>query len=218
MNPNLKIKPDVTYYSRARKWPSNFELRRGATFLDIGCGRGVMGQYLQETYGAKVTGLEIIPANFEVARGILHDCLVGDIEKMDVSAMVGQFDYIVFSDSLEHLLEPQAALEKIKPLLNASGSVLISIPNIRNFRASLPLLLRDNWEYTDEGLLDRTHLRFFTESSITNLLHRSGYRVDRMFVDLPAGSKVGLLNRLTLGLFKRLLTSHYFIQACPRAS
>jgi len=218
MNPNLKIKADVTYYSRARKWPSNFDLKRGATFLDIGCGRGVMGQYLQETYGARVTGLEIIPENFAIARGILQECLLGDIETMDVSAMVGQFDHVVFSDSLEHLLEPQAALEKIKPLLNVAGSVLISIPNIRNFRVSLPLLFRDNWEYTDEGLLDRTHLRFFTQSSITNLLHRSGYRVDRVFVDLPSASKVGLLNRLTFGVFKRLLTSHYFIQACPRAS
>jgi 2-polyprenyl-3-methyl-5-hydroxy-6-metoxy-1,4-benzoquinol methylase len=215
MNPNLKVKPDVNYYSRAREWPANFDLRHGATFLDIGCGCGVMGKFLQDTYGAKVTGLEIIPENAETARGVLHECLVGDIEQMDVSALAGKFDYIVFSDSLEHLLEPQATLEKVRPLLNAGGSLLISIPNIRNFRASLPLLLGDDWEYTDEGLLDRTHLRFFTQTSITNLLHRTGYRVDHLFVDLPRGTKVGLLNRLTGGVFKRLLTSHYFIQASP---
>jgi 2-polyprenyl-3-methyl-5-hydroxy-6-metoxy-1,4-benzoquinol methylase len=218
MNPNLRLKSDAGYYARARKWPSNFDLKRQARILDIGCGRGVMGQYLQDTYDAKVTGLEITPENFAIARKILHECLLGDIEKMDVSDMAGRFDYIVFSDSLEHLLEPQAALEKVKPLLNVTGKVLISIPNIRNFRASLPLLLSDNWEYTDEGLLDRTHVRFFTQSSITNLLRRSGYEIQKILVDLPPGSKVGLANRLTFGVFKRLLTSHYFILACPRAS
>jgi SAM-dependent methyltransferase len=213
MNPNLRIKPDLGYYSRARQWPSNFEIRRGAAFLDVGCGRGVMGQFLQDTYAARVTGIEIIRENGEIARGMLHKCIVGDIEQMDLSDWAGQFDYVMFSDSLEHLAEPQAVLEKVRPLLARDGKLLISIPNIRNFRASLPLLFKDNWEYTDEGLLDRTHLRFFTQSSITGLLQRSGYKVDRILVDLPAGSKAGLLNRLTGGLFRRVLTSHYFIQA-----
>ena len=131
---------------------------------------------------------------------------------MDISTLERNFDYIIFSDSLEHLLEPQDVLETIKPLLAPGGNVLIAIPNIRNFRVTVPLLFSDQWEYQDEGLLDRTHLRFFTQSSICKLLDRCGYQVEALYLDLPLSSKVGVLNIFTFGLFKRILTAHYFVK------
>lgn len=214
MNPNLEVKIDEKYYARFRSWPSLFQIKKGANILDIGCGRGILGKFLQDKYSALVTGIEITPENYSMASTVLHNTMLGDVERMESSVLGKDFDYVIFSDSLEHLLEPQAVLEKMKSALAKEGRVLISIPNVRNFRVTLPLLFADNWEYQDEGLLDRTHLRFFTHSSICNLLDRCGYQVEHVFLDLPKSSKVGIANLLTFGLFRKILTSHYFVKAC----
>jgi SAM-dependent methyltransferase len=182
--------------------------------LDIGCGIGLLGAYLKKKHNCIVTGLEIIEDNYEVALSELDEVFLGDIETMDLSELGCDYDYIIFSDSLEHLLNPDKVLEKIKKLLSESGMVLISMPNVRNFRVTMPLIFSDSWEYQDEGLLDRTHLRFFTCTSLLNTLNNHGYCVNKIKYDLPLSSKVGLLNKLTFGLLKKHLTSHYFVESC----
>lgn len=216
INPNLEVKPDQEYYSRVRTWPSLFDITRGAKILDVGCGKGKLGAYLQRKYDATVTGLEIIESNFVVAASVLHSAHLGDIESMNMTVLGTGFDYVIFSDSLEHMLEPQMVLESMKAILAKDGRLLISMPNVRNFRVTVPLLFSDQWEYQDEGLLDRTHLRFFTRTSISNLLLRCGYEIEQIYCDLPKSSKVGMLNIFTFGLLQRHLTSHYFIKACTR--
>jgi len=213
MNPNLEIKQDELYYSRQRQWPSKFSLSHDTKFLDIGCGQGTLGKYLKQTYRADVTGVEIIEKNYHIALSVLDHVFLGNIEQMDISSIGNDFDYIIFSDSLEHLLEPDRVLENIRPLLKPSGKILLSIPNIRNFRVTLPLIFNDSWEYKEEGLLDKTHLRFFTEKSIITLLKDKGYKIENIAYDLPLPSKVGIMNLLTLGVFRRILTSHIFISA-----
>ena len=214
INPNLELKSDQTYYARSRIWPSFFGIRSDTKILDVGCGRGNLGSYLQTTYGCKVTGLEIIKDNFLVASKVLHEAHLGDIESMDMSVFESRFDYIIFSDSLEHMLEPKDVLGRVRDLMAENGHLLISMPNIRNFRVTVPLVFSDQWDYQDEGLLDRTHLRFFTCTSICKLIEQCGYKVEQVRFDLPLSSKVGVLNMLTLGLLRRHLTSHYFIKSC----
>ncbi|MDC0005086.1 class I SAM-dependent methyltransferase [Gammaproteobacteria bacterium] len=201
------------YYSRDRKWPSFFPITVGAKILDIGCGKGVLGSYLKNSYSAKVTGLEIFPEYASEASGHLDEVICGNFEDIDLSAHKGIYDYVIFSDSLEHLLEPKAALLKARTLLKDSGELLIAIPNIRNFRVTFPLVVFGNFEYQDEGLLDRTHLRFFTLSSISNMLASCGFRVHSVEMELPKSSKVGLINLLTFSLFRESLTSHFYIRA-----
>lgn len=206
------------YYSRQRNWPALFQIKYGGRFLDIGCGKGRLGAFLMQRFAAKVTGIEIFPEYAAEASKCLDEVLCGNIEELDLAAFANQFDYIIFSDSLEHLLDPESALMKAKTLLRSDGALLLSIPNVRNFRVTLPLVLLGRFEYQDEGLLDRTHLRFFTRSSITNLLQHCGFEVESVKFDLPTNSKVGLLNILTLSLFKETLTSHFFIKACRKNS
>ncbi len=215
-NPSFEPKSDPAYYSRTRTWPSLFGIKGGAKILDVGCGKGNLGAYLQDNYDAKVTGLEIIENNFIAASSVLHSAHLGDIESMDIAALGSGFDYVIFSDSLEHMLEPQLVLKSVKALLAEDGCLLLSMPNVRNFRVTVPLLFSDQWEYQDEGLLDRTHLRFFTCTSICSLLDLCGYRVEQVRCDLPTSSKVGILNIATFGLLRRHLTSHFFIKACTR--
>jgi len=71
--------------------------------------------------------------------------MLGDIESMDLSLLGTGFDYVVFSDSLEHLIDPGGVLEKIKSVMTGDGSLLIALPNVRNFRVTFPLLCRDKW-------------------------------------------------------------------------
>jgi len=219
INPNLSSKSDKTYYSRQRNWPALFNIKPNCKILDIGCGQGTLGLFLKQEYQAEIIGLEIIEENFLIAKTVLDRVVLGDIETIDLNDLGHDFDYIIFSDSLEHLLEPEKVVLRIKTLLKKdSGELLISLPNIRNFRVTLPLLLLDEWRYTDEGLLDKTHLRFFTLRSITRLLEQSGLSIKRIEFDLPVSSKSGLLNLLSLGILRKHLTSHYFIQSCLKAS
>jgi 2-polyprenyl-3-methyl-5-hydroxy-6-metoxy-1,4-benzoquinol methylase len=215
-NPNSIKKDDPEYYCRARNWPSLFNIKPGSRILDIGCGTGLLGRYLIDKYDSNVTGLDIIEDNYQKSSKVLHHVFFGNIETMDVKELGGDFDYIIFSDSLEHMIDPDKVVEIVKGLLTSDGVLLISMPNVRNFRVTLPLLLLDSWEYQNEGLLDRTHMRFFTRSSLLTLLDFHGFRVCRVRVDLPIRSKVGILNLLTLGLLKRHLTSHYFVESCVR--
>jgi 2-polyprenyl-3-methyl-5-hydroxy-6-metoxy-1,4-benzoquinol methylase len=146
----------------------------------------------------------------------LDKVICGNFESINLTSLEGTFDYVIFSDSLEHFYDSKSALNKAKLLINPSGSILISIPNIRNFRVLAPLLLLGRFEYEDEGLLDRTHIRFFTRSSITKLLQDCGLDITSIQYDLPVTSKTGILNLLTLGFFRDILTSHYFISSCKR--
>jgi 2-polyprenyl-3-methyl-5-hydroxy-6-metoxy-1,4-benzoquinol methylase len=193
-------------------------INQSCNFLDVGCGKGSLGEYLRENFQGIVTGIEIFPEYAEVAAKVLNHVICGNVENLNLESHSETYDYIIFSDSLEHLIDPEFTLLKVKPLLRMNGSILLSVPNIRNFRVMAPLLLFGQFEYQEEGLLDRTHLRFFTRSSIVNTLERCGFKVDEIYVDLPLRSKVGIINLFTLGIFKNILTSHYFIRACPKNS
>lgn len=217
-NPNLEVNLDSSYYSRERTWPSLFSIKKCGSVLDIGCGRGTLGRFLKKNYSCHVTGIEIVESNLQYAREILDEVHLGNIEEMDIYQLGKKFDYIIFSDSLEHLLEPEKVLDKVKAILSHEGKILLSMPNVRNFRVTFPLLFADQWEYQNDGLLDRTHLRFFTESSLIRALNRQGLDVKDIRYNLPLSSKVGLLNLLTLGLFKRILTSHFYVEVCLKKS
>ena len=88
----------------------------------------------------------------------------------------GSFDYVIFADVLEHLINPEAVLKKIRDYLKPSGYVLASIPNIMHYSVILELL-KGNFTYQDSGILDKTHMRFFTLKEIEKMFNRCGYRI-----------------------------------------
>lgn len=142
--------------------------------LDVGCATGYLAQALTER-GCTVSGLEFDADAAEQARPHLERLVVGDIETMDVVEAFGdeRFDVIVFGDVLEHLRDPLAALRKAKALLADRGSVVASIPNIAHGSVRLALLA-GRFDYQELGLLDSTHVRFFTRSSIEDLFREAG--------------------------------------------
>lgn len=145
--------------------------------LDVGCHTGIMGEILRRKKSCVVTGLESDPAAADAARKRLTEVLEIDVEESDWQKNINdRFDVILFGDVLEHTRNPELILSASKQLLKSGGKVIVSLPNIANLRIRLGLL-RGRFDYADSGILDRTHLRFYTKSSATKFLTDSGLRI-----------------------------------------
>lgn len=145
--------------------------------LDVGCGAGMLGKAIKErnpsTY---VEGIEFNKAAAKMAAGFLDKAHHADVETFSPPFTAGTFDCIIFADILEHLRDPWKTIKDYVPFLQAGGSLVASIPNIKQLSILRNLIQHDTWEYADEGILDRTHLRFFTRSGFQRLLEDAGIR------------------------------------------
>lgn len=146
--------------------------------LEFGCATGYMSDVLKNRLGCTVTGVEISPEAAELAEQHTDRVIVGDAEKIDYAAELAgeEFDVVLFADVLEHLKEPGDVLRRIRPFVAENGVVIASIPNIAHGSVRLALL-GGEFRYRDLGLLDSTHLRFFTRASIQDLFEETGYVV-----------------------------------------
>jgi len=150
-----------------------------SVILDVGCASGSFGQLLKEERAAEIWGIEPNVSAAKVAAQKL-DKVIHDIFSSNLDLPKRYFDCIVFNDVLEHLIDPFSALNACKELLNERGTVVASIPNVRYFDNIWNLLILKKWEYTDFGILDKTHLRFFTYRSIELTFNKSGYSIERL--------------------------------------
>ncbi|MDD2751982.1 MAG: class I SAM-dependent methyltransferase [Candidatus Omnitrophica bacterium] len=150
----------------------------GKSLLDVGCGRGYLAAILTQR-GYKVTGVDNSLESLDFARKVCSRVIHADLEKWDAD-VAGKFDYILFADVLEHLRDPLEVLRRILPLLKDNGTVLLSVPNIAHFYVRLSLLL-GRWDYAKRGILDKTHLRFFTRSSLLGLIKEAGIRPKKIY-------------------------------------
>lgn len=148
------------------------------SILDVGCFRGGFGATIKVLRPeVEVWGIEPDPAAAATAAGRLDRVVVGNFPA-DVPAH--QFDCIVFNDVLEHMVDPWAALRACHSMLESGATVVASVPNVRHLTVVLPLLLRGQWNYKDSGILDRTHLRFFTRKSMVELFSDAGLHVEEV--------------------------------------
>ena len=143
----------------------------GARVLDIGCASGYLGQEARKK-GCRVWGIDVVKPPARAVKGY-ERVWVGDVEKM---ALKGSYEAVLLADVLEHLREPERLLLRLKPRLTENGFLLVSIPNVANWKVRLQLV-RGRWRYTDTGILDRTHLRFYTHRTARALLETAGYRI-----------------------------------------
>ena len=152
----------------------------GKRVLDVGCATGTLGQVLR-TQGAYVVGVEIDPRAAAAARRVLDHVVVGDIERPGFFGEfeTGSFDCVIFGDVLEHLRDPDSVVRSARRLLAAGGWLVASIPNVAHAAVRLALLT-GRFEYSETGLLDNTHVRFFTRTSVESLLAKAGYRIELM--------------------------------------
>lgn len=156
--------------------------------LELGCADGALGALvLQKRLALEYVGVEVREKEAEVARGRLTQVFCGDGEKLELPFAEGYFDIVLYGDSLEHLRDPALVLAAHRRLLRPGGLVLASIPNARNLFV-VDQLLHGNWTYTDWGLLDRTHLRFFTLREVRKLFDSVGLTIEHVEFSTRPGS------------------------------
>ena len=145
------------------------------TVLDVGCATGYLAKALR-AFGNTVTGVEYDPEAADCARAFADRVVVADLDHVDLrQALDGQtFDVIVFGDVLEHLRDPLPPLQQARSLLAPGGYIVISIPNVAHGDVRMSLLL-GRFPYRNLGLLDSTHLRFFTRANLRGLLEDAGF-------------------------------------------
>ncbi|HEY0661558.1 MAG TPA: methyltransferase domain-containing protein [Lysobacter sp.] len=179
--------------------------------LDVGCWNGTLGRTLIRDADAIVDGIERDPVQAQLARDVGYRTVdVADLDYGIPEANGRSYDFILCGDVLEHLVHPDAVLATLAQRLKPGGRAIVSLPNIA-FAANRLTHLQGRWDYKDYGILDRTHLRFFTQRTMVALVEGAGLRVTRIdgYVGLH---KYPTLVREPLRLLGRVWPSLFAIQ------
>ncbi len=147
------------------------------TVLDVGCGEGAFAALIKEKYKTETWGIEYMEDHGKQAEKVLDKVFIGPCENFIESLPDNHFDVIYCNDVLEHLVDPEWVLENIQSKLTENGIIISSIPNMRYHSALKKLVINKSWEYERSGVMDKTHLRWFTKKSIRNMYERLGYEV-----------------------------------------
>lgn len=155
--------------------------------LELGCAAGAMSKVLSHHYECRVTGVEFDPDAAAIAREFCDSVIVGDLNQPTLlESLTGTFDVILMADVLEHLANPTACLHAVLPYLQDDGAIVVSVPNIAN-GGVIAALWCDAFNYAETGLLDRTHIHFFTTRTLYALLESHGLVIDQIeYVDAGA--------------------------------
>jgi SAM-dependent methyltransferase len=197
----------IDYYGEVREDILPFLDAGCREVLEIGCGRGATGAFLQESLGCRVTGVELNPVVARSAAERLHRVVVGDVLEVDPG---GPFDAVVACELFEHLTEGEVFLRRLQSWLRPGGRAVLSVPNVGH-HAIVEDLVAGRWDYLPVGLLCSTHYRFFTRRSLEDTLRAAGVNVYEIvpqrtetppwLEDLPEGMEVDAENLSTQGFY-----------------
>lgn len=164
---------------------------RTRSLLDVGCGGGVFGAAVKAALSCEVVGVTYSEAEAQQARRRLDRVEVADLNQFEPAAL-GRFDCIVCSHVLEHLHDPQQVLVRLRDCMAPGAVLLVALPNALFWRQRLQFL-RGRFRYTDGGLMDRTHLRFFDWDSARDLVRGAGLALRERAADgaVPMSRRLG---------------------------
>ncbi|OBF76920.1 SAM-dependent methyltransferase [Mycobacterium sp. 852002-51613_SCH5001154] len=204
------------YYRYTRQEMLPFMPTDAQRVLELGCAEGVFAAAVKERTGAEVWGIEFSAQAAEHARKRIDRVLVGDANAQIAELPDSYFDAVVCNDVLEHLVDPTATLKQLRAKLRPGGVVVASIPNIRYAPALSKIVFRKDFPQDDQGIFDRTHLRFFTRKSIVRLFESAGFGMQRMKgINAYYGPLGLLLTLITLGYFRDSIYLQYACVASP---
>lgn len=207
---------DDRYHRGHRPEMAQFLPSRYHHVLEIGCGEGGFAEILSP--GCEIWGVEMHEASARIASQRLHRVLIGSYDAVQRDLPDNYFDLVICNDVIEHMPDHDAFFESVSGKLREGGYLIASIPNMRYYYCLRELLLRKEWVYRDEGVMDRTHLRFFTERSIQRTLAEHGFSIEvfRGINRLRGARKVSraqLFIILTLGYYTDILYQQFGFRA-----
>jgi 2-polyprenyl-3-methyl-5-hydroxy-6-metoxy-1,4-benzoquinol methylase len=170
------IKNTLEYYNQSRTEMVSFLPEIYQRVLEIGCGTGNFKKLLK--HNTEIWGVEL---NTEAAKHVKSKysrVLVGDYSSVSDTIPEGYFDLVICNDIIEHIDNSDAFLQSISTKMKRGGYIVASIPNVRFWKNLFNLLILKDWEYVNEGVLDRTHLRFFTKKSIKRLFINHHFNIE----------------------------------------
>jgi 2-polyprenyl-3-methyl-5-hydroxy-6-metoxy-1,4-benzoquinol methylase len=208
---------DSEYHGHARPEILAHFPRHSRRVLDIGCGEGALSLGMPGRSELEVWGIEMDGTAAELARERLDRVLTTDATTAVASLPDDYFDCIFCNDILEHLVEPESLLQMLRPKFARGGILISSVPNVRHFWTVYDLVVRGRWDYVDEGILDRKHLRFYTQATMREMFEDCGYEIAHAEGINPTGSlKFKLFNALTFGRFSEMRYLQYLWVLHPK--
>jgi len=191
------------------------QIPSGAFVLDVGCGTGATIAAYGKHVACKVLGIEPDSTRAEIARSRGIEVIHG-LYLPEVNVQYGPFDVIVFADVLEHLSNPAAILHVARQGLKEKGFILVSVPNVAHWSVRLALLF-GNFQHDNVGIMDATHLRWFTKQSAITFFERIGFTAScvgsSVNTGLPAYNRTPIFRRLSLDSRERILKP--FVSVLP---
>lgn len=176
----LAVALDAQRYDNHGGPPSECALRIAklipaqARVLDVGCGSGGLASLIRQQGGATVVGVEPDQARAEYTRSLGFEVYHSPLTE-DLCQQLGQFDVVVFADVLEHVADPVGLLQLSQRVLRPGGCVILSVPNVAHWTIRLDLL-RGRFDYAPVGLMDATHLRWFTSKTLANVIEAAAFQ------------------------------------------
>jgi 2-polyprenyl-3-methyl-5-hydroxy-6-metoxy-1,4-benzoquinol methylase len=202
----------ASYFANARKDIVAL-LGTGVAVLELGCGAGGTGRAaLEAGKASRYVGIELSPAAAAEAAKHLSEVLVGDVEALDLTALHGGFDALIISEVLEHLTDPWTTLCRLAQCLKPGGRVYASSPNVAHWTV-IRGLLAGRFDYDEKGVMDRTHLRWFTPQSYGELFRSAGFEVLEVRPVTPLRSRSRIFDLLTGGRLRHLLHTQTMVIA-----
>jgi len=213
---NLSNKP-TGYYESHREDMLKYIPQGTKTTIEFGCGYGGFSVLLKEKFGAESWAVEIKRAAAEEASKKLDRVINADANESLNDIPENYFDCIILFDILEHLVDPYSLLCALKTKLTHTGVIIASIPNIRYYRAFVDFVIHGNWDYKDQGILDKTHLRFFTYKSIVKMFDQLDCEILKLEGIHPTSSRTfKLLNMILLNSLSDVKYKHFVTVVRPK--
>ncbi len=217
---NTKIgnlsKKSNRYYENTREDMLKYIPAGTKTSLEFGCGHGGFSELVKDKYDTETWAVEINEEAAHEAEKKLYKVINSDAFKSLDDIPDNYFDCIILFDILEHLLDPSALLRALKNKLSNKGVIMASIPNIRYYRTFIDLVIHGNWDYKEQGILDNTHVRFFTYKSIAKMLNQLKFEILVFEGIHPTSSRTfKILNAVLLNSLADIRYKHFAFVVKP---
>lgn len=192
------------YYSGVRSEMLQFVPEHCQRVLDVGCGEGGFISAVKQMTQAEAWGVDINASSISIATDRIDKAICTDLTE-DISILPDQyFDAIFFNDVLEHIVDPENLLKDMALKLAPEGVIIASIPNVRHYKVLLMLLRDKDFKYEKAGVMDESHLRFFTRKSMVRLFKAAGYDVQSVTaINKSKSLRPVFIKLMTLGLIGR---------------